>query len=98
MQSIFNELKEGLSNGYGSRLATPDDHISKMFKKALMSIGADEGKHCNKDNSIRWNAYGEGQCKFCNKPWSLKDELDRQREESSLLSPPRSPLIRKAKQ
>ena len=45
LQSIFNELKEWLTNGYGSKLATPDDHISKMFKKALRSIGADEGKH-----------------------------------------------------
>ena len=45
MQSIFIELKEGLSNGYGSRFAIPDDHISKMFKKALRIIGADEGKH-----------------------------------------------------
>ena len=45
LQSIFNELKEWLTNGYGSRLKTPDDHISKMFKKALRSIGADEGKH-----------------------------------------------------
>ena len=52
-------------------------------------------KHCNKDNSIRWNAYGEGQCKFCNKPWSLKDELDRQKEEFSLLSPPRNPIPKK---
>ena len=40
MQSIFNELNEWLSiNGYGSRLKTPDDHISKMFKKALRCIG-----------------------------------------------------------
>ena len=45
MQSIFNELKEWLSSGYGSKLVTPDDHISKMFKKALRSIGADESKH-----------------------------------------------------
>jgi len=45
MQSIFNELNEWLSSGYGSRLKTPDDHISKMFKKALRCIGADEGKH-----------------------------------------------------
>jgi integrase len=43
MQSIFNELKEWLDNGYGSRLKTPDGHISKKFKKALRSIGADEG-------------------------------------------------------
>ena len=39
-------------------------------------------KYCNKDNSIRWNAYGEGQCKFCNKPWSLKDELDKNKFKS----------------
>ena len=45
MQSIFNELNEWLSSGYGSRLKTPDDHISKMFKKSLRSIGANEGKH-----------------------------------------------------
>ena len=45
MQSIFNELKEWLNTGYGSTLKTPDDHISKMFKKALRCIGADEGKH-----------------------------------------------------
>ena len=45
LQSIFIELQEWFSNGYGSRLKTPDDHISKMFKKALRSIGADEGKH-----------------------------------------------------
>ena len=38
-------MNEWLSNGYGSRLKTPDDHISKMFKKALRCIGADEGKH-----------------------------------------------------
>ena len=45
MQSIFNELNEWLSSGYCSKLKTPDDHISKMFKKALRFIGADEGKH-----------------------------------------------------
>ena len=45
MQSIFNELKDWLENGYGSKLKTPDDHLSKKFKKALRSIGADEGKH-----------------------------------------------------
>ena len=38
-------MKEWLNSGYGSRLKTPDDHISKMFKKALRCIGADEGKH-----------------------------------------------------
>jgi site-specific recombinase XerD len=45
LQSIFNELKEWLVNGYGSKLKTPDDHLSKKFKKALRSIGADESKH-----------------------------------------------------
>jgi site-specific recombinase XerD len=45
LQSIFNELKDWLENGFGSTLMTPDDHISKMFKKALRSIGADESKH-----------------------------------------------------
>ena len=44
MQSIFNELKEWLNTGYGSTLKTPDDHISKMFKKSLRCIGADENK------------------------------------------------------
>jgi len=44
MQSIFNELKDWLENGYGSKLKTPDDHLSKKFKKALRSIGADESK------------------------------------------------------
>ena len=45
MQSIFNELKKWLNTGYGSTLKTPDDHISKMFKKSLRCIGADERKH-----------------------------------------------------
>ena len=45
MKSIFIELKEWISNGYGSQLKIPDDHISKMFKKAIRCIGADESKH-----------------------------------------------------
>jgi site-specific recombinase XerD len=46
MQSIFNELKEWCENGYGSTLLDRGaDHISKKFKKALRSIGADERKH-----------------------------------------------------
>ena len=45
MKAIFNELHEWCSDGYGSKLKTPDDHISKMFKKSLRSIGADENKH-----------------------------------------------------
>ena len=44
MQSIFNELKEWLDNGYGSRIKDQGDHLSKMFKKALRCIGADEDK------------------------------------------------------
>ena len=44
-QSIFIEFNEWLCSGYGSRLKTPGDHISKMFKKALRSIGVDESKH-----------------------------------------------------
>ena len=45
LKSIFLELKEWYINGYGSKLITPDDHISKSFKKALRSIGADDRKH-----------------------------------------------------
>ena len=45
LKAVFNELHNWCSDGYGSRLKTPDDHISKMFKKSLRSIGADETKH-----------------------------------------------------
>lgn len=45
MQAVFNELKDWLINGDGSRLKTPDDHISKKFKKTLRSTGVDKGKH-----------------------------------------------------
>ena len=46
LQSIFNELKDWSENGYGSTLLDRGaDHISKKFKKALRSIGADESKH-----------------------------------------------------
>ena len=45
LKLIFLELKGWYDYGYGSKLLTPDDHISKMFKKALRSIGADESKH-----------------------------------------------------
>ena len=45
LKLIFLELKGWYDDGYGSKLLTPDDHISKMFKKALRSIGADESKH-----------------------------------------------------
>ena len=45
LKSTFIGLKDWCDNGYGSNLKTPDDHLSKMFKKALRSIGADEKKH-----------------------------------------------------
>ena len=46
LQSIFNELKDWSKNGYGSTLVDKGaDHLSKMFKKTLRSIGSDEGKH-----------------------------------------------------
>ena len=35
LKSTFLELKEWYINGYASKLVTPDDHISKLFKKAL---------------------------------------------------------------
>ena len=44
LKSIFLELREWYLNGYGSKLLTPDDHISKIFKKALRSISADDRK------------------------------------------------------
>jgi integrase/recombinase XerC len=46
LQSIFNELKDWSKNGYGSTLVDKGaDHLSKMFKKTLRSIGSDEGRH-----------------------------------------------------
>jgi site-specific recombinase XerD len=46
LQSIFNELKDWSKNGYGSTLVDKGaDHLSKMFKKTLRSIGSDESKH-----------------------------------------------------
>ena len=46
LQSIFIELKDWCESGYGSTLLDKGaDHISKKFKKALRSIGADESKH-----------------------------------------------------
>ena len=37
MQSIFNELKDWLENGYGSKLKTPDDHLSKSSKRRCVA-------------------------------------------------------------
>ena len=44
LQSIFTEFKEWLATGYGSTLQDSGDHLSKVFKKALREIGADESK------------------------------------------------------
>jgi len=44
-RQIFIELKDWLENGYGSKLSDSGDHLSKLFKKALREIGADESKH-----------------------------------------------------
>ena len=43
--TIYEELMEWVSSGYGSRLKTPFGHISKKFKQALRDIGADEKKN-----------------------------------------------------
>ena len=45
MKAIFQELKEWLNNGYGSRLVDSGDHLSKYFKRAIREIGADDSKH-----------------------------------------------------
>ena len=45
LKPIFIEYKDWLTEGYGSTLNDIGDHISKMFKKALNSIGADDNKH-----------------------------------------------------
>ena len=44
VKKIFTELSAWLGSGYGSTLVDPADHISKKFKQALRSIGADESK------------------------------------------------------
>ena len=45
LQFIFIEYEKWLVSGYGSKLVDAGDHISKMFKKALIDIGADRSKH-----------------------------------------------------
>ena len=40
----FLELDAWNQSGYGSMLSDSGDHLSKLFKKALRKIGADEGK------------------------------------------------------
>ena len=42
---IFQELKDWQEKGYGSTLKDSGDHLSKMFKRALREIGAEERKH-----------------------------------------------------
>ena len=54
LQSIFTELKGWLENGYGSTFKDSGNHLSKMFKKSLRSIGADDDKHFHKIQS--WKA------------------------------------------
>ena len=43
-QQIFNEIQNWYFHGYGSTLQNCGDHFSKIFKKALRCINADEGK------------------------------------------------------
>ena len=45
LKSIFQELKQCLRKRYGSTLKDPGDHIGKVFKKSLKSIGASKEKH-----------------------------------------------------
>ena len=43
-QQIFKEIQAWHHHGYGSRLQNSGSHFSKVFKKALRCINADEGK------------------------------------------------------
>ena len=45
LQAIFSEYKTWLTEGYGSRIKDPGDHISKVFKKALVTFGVEDRKH-----------------------------------------------------
>ena len=45
LKQIFVEFENWYRSGYGSRISNPGDHFSKMFKKALRFIGANETKH-----------------------------------------------------
>jgi len=45
LRDIFNELINWNKTGYGSTITDSAHHISKVFKKSLRSIGADESKH-----------------------------------------------------
>ena len=44
LKKIFTELSTWIVSGYGSTLVDPADHISKKFKQALRSVGAEESK------------------------------------------------------
>jgi len=44
LKKIYCEIQSWNKSGYGSKLVDPARHISKMFKKALTAIGADESK------------------------------------------------------
>ena len=45
LQFIFIEYESWFTEGYGSTIKDAGEHISKMFKKALNSIGASKDKH-----------------------------------------------------
>ena len=45
LQAIFLEYKQWLTEGHGARIKDPGEHISKVFKKALVAIGAEDRKH-----------------------------------------------------
>ena len=44
LKKIFTELNIWIVSGYGSTLVDLADHISKKFKQALRSLGAEESK------------------------------------------------------
>mgnify|MGYP006131254599 CR=1 FL=1 len=45
LRKIFINYKEWLTEGYGSTIKDQGDHLSKMFKKCLKSIGINSKKH-----------------------------------------------------
>ena len=45
LKEIFIQYTKWLKDGYGSTIKDQGDHISKIFKKCLVSIGAPKDKH-----------------------------------------------------
>ena len=45
LKDIFINYKKWLIKGYGSTIKDQGDHISKIFKKCLISVGAHKNKH-----------------------------------------------------